>query len=104
MSAFPRSVIAVYVWCCRLCYRFSHNVRETSKTNEGVWKETTESGPTLQLSRVAIGKRHKSGISESDVHMPLFSPAARGGNLAKIPPNQVIADFGRGSSVESESE
>ena len=32
------------------------------------------------------------------------SPAARGGNLAKIPPNQVIADFGRGSSVESESE
>ena len=33
-----------------------------------------------------------------------FSPAARGGNLAKIPPNQVIADFGRGSSVQSESE
>ena len=32
------------------------------------------------------------------------SPAARGGNLAKILPNQVIADFGRGSSVESESE
>ena len=32
------------------------------------------------------------------------SPAARGGNLAKIPPNQVIGDFGRGSSVESESE
>ena len=25
-------------------------------------------------------------------------------NLAKIPPNQVIADFGRGSSVDSESE
>ena len=25
-------------------------------------------------------------------------------NLAKIPPNQVIADFGRGSIVESESE
>ena len=25
-------------------------------------------------------------------------------NLAKIPPNQVIADFGRGSSVYSESE
>ena len=25
-------------------------------------------------------------------------------NLAKIPPNQVIADFGRGSSVQSESE
>ena len=34
----------------------------------------------------------------------LYSLAARGGNLAKIPPNQVIADFGRGSSVESESE
>ena len=33
-----------------------------------------------------------------------ISLAARGGNLAKIPPNQVIADFGRGSSVESESE
>ena len=32
------------------------------------------------------------------------SPAARGGNLAKIPPNQVIDDFGRGSSVESKSE
>ena len=32
------------------------------------------------------------------------SPAARGGNLAKIPPNQVIAGFGRGSSLESESE
>ena len=32
-----------------------------------------------------------------------LSPAARGGNLAKIPPNQVIDDFGRGSSVESES-
>ena len=33
-----------------------------------------------------------------------YSLAARGGNLAKIPPNQVIDDFGRGSSVESESE
>ena len=32
------------------------------------------------------------------------SLAARGGNLAKIPPNQVIDDFGRGSSIESESE
>ena len=30
-----------------------------------------------------------------------YSPAARGGNLEKIPPNQVIDDFGRGSSVES---
>ena len=33
-----------------------------------------------------------------------YSPAARGGNLAKIPTNQVIDDFGGGSSVESESE
>ena len=33
-----------------------------------------------------------------------ISLAAKGGNLAKIPPNQVIDDFGRGSSVESESE
>ena len=33
-----------------------------------------------------------------------YSLEARGGNLAKIPPNQVIDDFGRGSSVESESE
>ena len=32
------------------------------------------------------------------------SLAARGGNLAKIPPNEVIDDFGRGSSVESETE
>ena len=39
-----------------------------------------------------------------DLHHNRHSPAARGGNLANIPPNQVIADFGRGSSVESESE
>jgi hypothetical protein len=32
------------------------------------------------------------------------SLVARWGYLAKIPPKQVIADFGRGSSVESESE
>ena len=32
------------------------------------------------------------------------SLAARGGNLAKIPPNQVIDDFGRGSSVQSKTE
>ena len=38
-----------------------------------------------------------------DLHVVNSSPAARGGNLAKIPPNQVIDDFGRGSSVESES-
>ena len=34
--------------------------------------------------------------------IPSSSLAARGGNLAKIPPNQVIDDFGRGISVESE--
>ena len=28
------------------------------QNNKGVWKETTESAPTLQLSRVVIGKRH----------------------------------------------
>ncbi len=31
------------------------------------------------------------------------SPAARRGNLAKIPPKQVIVDLGSGSSVESET-
>ena len=31
-----------------------------------------------------------------------ISPASRGGNLAKLFPNQDIVDFGRGSSVESE--
>ena len=36
--------------------------------------------------------------------MSRSSLACRGGNLAKIPPNHVIDDFGRGSSVESESE
>ena len=40
----------------------------------------------------------------SSLSMGTISLAARGGNLAKIPPNQVIDDFGRGSSVESESE
>ena len=35
-------------------------------------------------------------VQQPSRHFPL--------NLAKIPPNQVIADFGRGSSVESESE
>ena len=29
---------------------FSFNVRETFKTNEGVWRETTESSPTPQFS------------------------------------------------------
>ena len=28
---------------------FSFNVRETFKTNEGVWRETTESSPTPQF-------------------------------------------------------
>ena len=32
------------------------------------------------------------------------SPAAMVVQLAKMPPNHVIADFGRGSNVESESE
>ena len=44
------------------------------------------------------------GIVNRQPRNRLNSPAARGGNLAKIPPNQVIDDFGRGSSVESESE
>ena len=35
-------------------------------------------------------------VRQPSRHFPL--------NLAKIPPNQVIADFGRGSSVQSESE
>ena len=43
-------------------------------------------------------------MAEQHVSILVDSLAARGGNLAKIPPNQVIADFGRGSSVESESE
>ena len=43
---------------------------------------------------------HIPTTAYSQVH---YSLAARGGNLAKIPPNQVIDDFGRGSSVESES-
>ena len=49
---------------------------------------------------------HRSTTFSSVVYRLCYSssPAARGGNLAKIPPNQVIADFGRGSSVESESE
>ena len=55
-----------------------------------------------------LGRRLSEFRSCAFVHLRLTasanSPAARGGNLAKIPPNQVIADFGRGSSVESESE
>ena len=35
-------------------------------------------------------------VQQPSRHFPL--------NLAKIPPNQVIADFGRGSYVESEFE
>ena len=34
---------------------FSFNVRETFKTNEGVWRETTESSPTPQFSTVMSG-------------------------------------------------
>ena len=33
-----------------------------------------------------------------------ISPVASEGYLAKIPPNQFIVDFSKGSSVESESE
>ena len=39
---------------------------------------------------------HMQIVQQPSRHFPL--------NLAKIPPNQVIADFGRGNSVESESE
>ena len=46
-------------------------------------------------------KQHLGGFKRLKM---VCSPAARGGNLAKIPPIQVIGDFGRGSSVESESE
>ena len=48
----------------------------------------------------------EAGVQTSYVHSrnKYTSLAARGGSLAKIPPNQVIDDFGRGSSVESESE
>ena len=38
-------------------------------------------------------KHHELLVQQPSRHFPL--------NLAKIPPNQVIADFGRGSSVES---
>ena len=58
--SWPVTPVAI---ACRLFYRVSHNVRETSKTNKGVWKETTESSSTLQFTCVAIGKRHKSGKS-----------------------------------------
>ena len=53
------------------------------------------------------GMRRREDICEEIafyVGVRYCSPAARVGNLAKIPPIQVIGDFGRGSSVESESE
>ena len=55
---------------------------------------------TLEFATNAYNEHYYAIIY---ISMP-YSPAARGGNLAKIPPNQVIGDFGRGSSVESESE
>ena len=57
---------------------------------------------TIEPHKVQQRKNHQEtrGVKQ----MYFLSPAARGGNLAKIPPNQVIDDFGRGSSVESESE
>ena len=60
-----------------------------------------ESYLTGRKQAIAI---NNTSSSESDLKLWGTSPAAKGGNLAKIPPNQVIADFGRGSSVESESE
>ena len=42
-------------------------------------------------------RKHLSGYPE-------VNPVARGFNLAKIPLNQDVDDFGRGSTVESESE
>ena len=43
-----------------------------------------------------------SNLLVADV--PQNSRLTTRGNLAKIPPNQVIDDFGRGSSIESEFE
>ena len=69
---------------CQLFYRF---LRETSKTNEGVWKETTESAPTFQLSRVAIGKRHKKWhiTADSDA-MPTFQTVNYANSEGGLPP------------------
>ena len=57
----------------------------------------------LKTLRKATGSNKQVSILSMKIQS-IHSLAARGGNLAKIPPNQVIADFGRGSSVESESE
>ena len=57
--------------------------------------------PIFHYSKISMEETMNN--SQYKVYIP-SSLAARGGNLAKIPPNQVIADFGRGSSVESESE
>ena len=55
--------------CLRVCFAAGCELASYStvftqfprnlQNNKGVWKETTESAPTLQLSRVVIGKRHK---------------------------------------------
>ena len=57
-SLFTCSILMPVAIACRLFYRFSHNVRETSKTNKGVWKETTESSSTLQF--IMRGHREKA--------------------------------------------
>ena len=46
--------------------------------------------------RLCVSRRIDTLVQQPSRHFPL--------NLEKIPPNQVIDDFGRGSSVESESE
>ena len=58
MFAHMCSILMPVAIACRLFYRFSHNVRETSKTNKGVWKETTESSSTLQF--IMRGHREKA--------------------------------------------
>ena len=59
---------------------------------------------SASMSRVENGVSTWQWVVYGQIVVCRTSPAARGGNLAKLPPNQVIADFGRGSSVESESE
>ena len=62
--------------------------------------------PLRNLQRVTILQLWLN-IGMSVVVRGQHSPAAKYAfllNLAKIPPNQVIADFGRGSSLESECE
>ena len=64
------------------------------------------SAASLRWSATWAGRRRNMRLCKFCMMYKIAhtSPAARGGNLAKIPPNQFIDDFGRGSSVESESE